>query len=341
MKKKNMKKSVCFYLNTNTPEIIERVEFYKIDIQILKDLGFDVHFCFSYKKIPSNVDFYFIWWWTYSIFPVIKAKILGKKTVITGTFDLAHHSPGADYYSRPFYQRVLLKYSARLASANIFVSKLEYEKSKQEISRHNVFYSPHVLNVEKYVIKQKKERQKYLFTIAWMNKTNARRKCIPQIIETIAELKKRGKKVLLYIAGKLEDDAHDLIDLVKNLKLKEDVIFLGSIDENDKIKRLHECGIYIQPTLYEGFGLAIAEAGLCAAPIITSPAGAVPEVTNGHCTYAECNPRDIADAVEMIFNDYESSLLKAEKAQKFIEENFNYSRRKEDIKQILIKEGIL
>jgi len=187
-----MKKKVCFFLNTKAPEIIDRVEFYKIDIQILKDLGFEIKFCFSYRKIPSDVDFYFIWWWTYAIFPVIKAKILGKKTVITGTFDLAHHSFGADYYTRPLYQRLMLKYSARLADANIFVSKQEFEKSKQEISKNNIYYSPHVLDTEKYEQTEKTNRQKYLFTIASMNSTNARQKCITQIIESIAELKNRG-----------------------------------------------------------------------------------------------------------------------------------------------------
>jgi len=129
--------------------------------------------------------------------------------------------------------------------------------------------------------------------------------------------------------------------MVNDLNLSNEIKFFGIIDEKEKINMLHECGIYVQPSRYEGFGLAIAEAGLCGAPLITSPVGAVPEVTNNHCTYVNCDPQEIADAVELIFNNYEDSIKKAGLAQSFIQENFNYARRKDDIKRILINQRIL
>lgn len=336
-----MQKKVCFFLNTNDTELINRTEFYKIDIQILQDLGFDIEYCFDYKKIPSDVKFYFIWWWTYAIFPVLKAKFLKKKSIITGTFNLANHISGGDFYSRPFYQKLMIKKSARLADANILVSQLEYNKIQEKISRGNVYYSPHALNLSKYRMPEIAKREKYIFTIAWMGKLNAERKCIPQIIEAASILKEKGTPLKFVIAGKIEDDARILLNLVEDKNVWDVVQFLGPISEKEKIKRLYECGIYLQPTLFEGFGLAIAEALLCETPVISSKKGAVPEVTNDFCYYTDCSPNEIANALVEVYNNYDNFLNIAKLGKKHIKNNFAYDRRKNDIRKILTTLDIL
>ena len=61
---------------------------------------------------------------------------------------------------------------------------------------------------------------------------------------------------------------------------------------------MQKCGIYLQPTKFEGFGLAILEAMSCGAPIITSPVGAVPEVVGQSAVFCDGkDPRSIADAI--------------------------------------------
>jgi glycosyltransferase involved in cell wall biosynthesis len=336
-----MKKKVCFFVNTDDPKTIERTEFYKIDIQILKDLGFEIQYCFSYKRIPTNVDFYFIWWWTYAIFPIIKSKLKRKKSVITGTFNLANHIPGGGFYSRPFYQKFMIKQSVRWADANIFVSKFEFSKIQMEITNNKVFYSPHTFNLDKYKSRNENKRKKYIFTIAWMGKLNAQRKCIIQIIDAAKELKNRNYIIPFYIAGKVENDFKYVYDVIKEKKLDNMVHFLGPIKEQEKIDRLNECGIYLQPTKFEGFGMAIAEALLCSAPVITSKVGAVPEVTNNCCTYVKCDPIEIANSIQNIYNDYEKALQISRNGQIYVSENYPYERRKNDIKTILINEGLL
>lgn len=330
-----MMKKACFFIQTDRPEIIEYVEFYRIDIQILQDLGFEVVPCFSFKKIPKDVDFYFIWWWTYAIFPILMAKLLRKKTMITGTFDLATPIKGKGFYLRPFHQRFLLKKSAQFSDANVVVSMYEQERMEKEITKGNVFYSPHALHFGKYLESNNDQRQKYVFTISWMSNLNARRKCIPEIIKAAHLLKKQNQQIKFYIAGKMEADALFLKEMVEEFELNDLVIFLGRISEEEKIKRLNECSIYLQPSMFEGFGLAIAEAMLCGAPILTSKVGAVSEVTNDYCTYVNGkNSQEIANKILTIFENYDYHLRIAHLGEEHVKLNFRYERRLNDFKKL-------
>lgn len=329
-------------MHTKDPGIIERTEFYRIDISILSDLGFGIKTAFSYRYLPSDVNFYFIWWWTYALFPVLRGKLTGKKTLITGTFNFFRHVKGADYYSRPLYQRLLIKKSAQMADANVMVSTFEYRKMQEEVTTGNVYYSPHALQTDRYLRKVSRQRENYMFTISWMNRSNSLRKCIPEIIKAARILKDQGRSYRFIIAGSVEPDAQYLLALSASLGMQEDIQFIGPIDEENKVERLFECGIYLQPTLFEGFGVAIAEALLCEAPTITSRVGAVPEVTGDHCCYTDGkNPSDIAAKIIQVFENYDAYLDMARKGSVHVKVHFHYERRKQDIFQILKEIGIL
>jgi glycosyltransferase involved in cell wall biosynthesis len=61
---------------------------------------------------------------------------------------------------------------------------------------------------------------------------------------------------------------------------------------------MRECTVYLQPTRYEGFGLAILEAMSCGAPVVTSARGAVPEVVGDTAILVDgTSPMAIADGV--------------------------------------------
>jgi glycosyltransferase involved in cell wall biosynthesis len=219
---------------------------------------------------------------------------------------------------------------------NIMVSTFEYERMQKVITRHNVCYSPHVLDIDKYSVAQTKKREKNIVTIAWMGAKNARRKCVPEIIKAAAILKTRGINISFIIGGKIEQDAQFLKKMVDELGVSEIVKFAGPVDETSKIELLNTCGIYLQPTLFEGFGVAIAEALLCGAPVITSNVGAVDELTNGHCTYVNGkNPDEIANKIIEVFDNYDHHVQIAAKGTDFIKENYYLDRRKNDIVKIL------
>jgi len=66
--------------------------------------------------------------------------------------------------------------------------------------------------------------------------------------------------------------------LVDQLQLREQVQFLGYVDDGDLPALYSSTACFVYPSVYEGFGLPPLEAMACGAPVITSNATSLPEV---------------------------------------------------------------
>jgi len=327
---------VTFYCNIQK-SAFSIIEFYKQDIEILKQLGCQVFVTNSYNEIDWSSDIYFIWWWTYAFYPVLRAKLSGKKTIITGTFNYrAPHSP-LDYFRRPFWQKCLIKFAMKNASCNILVSKNEFQQISHDWKINNIAYSPHVVDIEKYkpaLI----DRKNFLFSIIWSGKLNLKRKCLPEILESAKILQNNFPELKIFIAGRYGDGFESVKEIIQKSNLSKNIILLGEISEEEKIYYLQSCMIYLQPSKYEGFGLAIAEAMACGAPVVATDTGEVKNVVgdagfllSGHL------PEEIASAIKLLMNDSDLRQAYSKKAQERIKRRFHFDIRKNDIKKIIEK----
>jgi len=87
------------------------------------------------------------------------------------------------------------------------------------------------------------------------------------LIRAFREAKNRIKDLKLVILGEGELESY-LKGLVKNLDLEKDVYFLGW--QKNPFKFLVKSKLFVFPSLWEGFGIAILEAMACGLPVISS-----------------------------------------------------------------------
>ena len=105
------------------------------------------------------------------------------------------------------------------------------------------------------------------------------------IIKAIALLKSKYPKIKLKLAGNI-NVGNKLLDgysvflnnLIKKYGLQENVIYLGSLDENQIIAHLQEANVCVIPSFIETYCLAFAESMIVGTPTIASFAGAMPEL---------------------------------------------------------------
>ncbi len=315
------KLTVLFFANVKSRSELYYVDFYAQDIKILSDLGFEVQIATKFREIRS-ADLFFVWWWTWAFFPVSIARLLKVPVMITGTFNFW------SFDSRPFWQRKLIEYSLRNASANITVSKLEHAKLKEAYPAAQWFYSPHIVDTTLFSPGGQREKR-FVYTTASMTPGNAERKCIPEILLAAPIVRSRFPDVKFLLGGNIH---YSYGDMATRTGVSQYVNFLGIIRLEDKIRYLKTCAVYLQPTRFEGFGLAILEALSCGAPVVTSRVGAVPEVVDEAAEYVDgSSPESIARGVIRLLESAELRQALGAKGRERAVRLFNVQRRKRDI----------
>jgi glycosyltransferase involved in cell wall biosynthesis len=296
--------TIVFY-SPVPPSALNKVEFYKQDIDALGALGHRVVICTKLWEIPASFDAIFVWWWSSAFVPVLLCRILKKPCIVTGTFDFRFPDSfqGRDYFRRPFWQRFLIKFAAKHCSLNLFVNQLELQDCSKYFGLKNVGFLPHCVS-DDYLRGPSTKRNMALFNLAWCSKENLIRKGIPEILKAVRLLKDRGQEVHLYLAGGEGDGRSYLIRMIQDLGIKNEVHYLGNLQREDKIRMLRENEIYVQPSHYEGFGVAILESMGCGGCVIVRDVGAVKEVV-GDCGFylTSSDPEELALAILKLQRD--------------------------------------
>lgn len=133
------------------------------------------------------------------------------------------------------------------------------------------------------------------------------RKGIRFIIEALNILKNKGAVVKLDIIGE-GNERVELEKKVQDLNLTDVVRFIGFV-EHDKLPDIYvDANVYVSASLNEGMSNTLLEALAAGLPIIATNTGGtfetVKEGINGYVIDME-SAQDIADKVEILFNDYE------------------------------------
>jgi glycosyltransferase involved in cell wall biosynthesis len=108
----------------------------------------------------------------------------------------------------------------------------------------------------------------------------------------------------LVIAGRKAWDTKETMTTYENMRYKDDVIFLGHLQQPDLARALAGATALAYVSLFEGFGIPIVEAMQSHVPVITSSASSMPEVAGDAGLIVDpASVFQIAEAMQKIAND--------------------------------------
>lgn len=129
----------------------------------------------------------------------------------------------------------------------------------------------------------------------------------------------------LVLIGKVPNRVSFLKEYVKNQKLGDRVIFTGFLVDNVKYSVLEKADLYVNPSLFEGFGLTAVEAMLLKVPTLMADLPINREVTKGLCQYYEPveDERALAEKIVYCLN-LKRNEMELSDYKKCIEAEYNY-----------------
>ncbi|OQX13530.1 MAG: hypothetical protein BWK76_16035 [Desulfobulbaceae bacterium A2] len=90
----------------------------------------------------------------------------------------------------------------------------------------------------------------------------------------------------LVLVGKARRGEEVLQHGLTRLRQRQRVYRLQGLSQNDLVALFQCADIFVLPSVYEGFGLPVAEALMAGVPVVTNPLASLPEVGGVHAVYA-------------------------------------------------------
>jgi len=130
-------------------------------------------------------------------------------------------------------------------------------------------------------------------------------KGVHHLIRAIPLILRERPDVKFLIAGSRRYDMLNLPGMAESLGIKDSVIFTGFIADKLVPKFYACCDIFCYPSLWEGFGLPVAEAGATGKPVVAFRTSAIPEVVENGKTglLVEQDHTKLADAIINLLED--------------------------------------
>jgi len=186
--------------------------------------------------------------------------------------------------------------------------------------------NPHLIEI--------KEKYKLPYKFILYLGTIEPRKNIVGIIQAFEFLRKEAaakgweeiKKIKLVLAGHLGWLVEDIFSEIKKSPYAEEILYLNSLPDEDKVYLYNLASLFIYPSFFEGFGFPPLEAMACEVPVISSHNSSLAEVVGmGGILINPDRPDEIFQALRTILSSRElSEKLKMEGKKQAL--NFNWPK---------------
>lgn len=186
------------------------------------------------------------------------------------------------------------------------------------------------------------EGKKILLTVARL----VARKGIDAVINALGDIHAQFPHVVYVVIGKGEAQDY-LKKLALRTGMKNHVIFLGFVPQENLPKYYNLCDIYIMPNrslhgkeTLEGFGISFIEASACGKPVIGGISGGVREAVRNNGTGLLVDPDDrvqLSTAVCRLLRDSEYALTLGRNGRKMTEQEFQWRPRAQLLRTVLTR----
>jgi len=164
------------------------------------------------------------------------------------------------------------------------------EFNKLEINRNKVKESLGISKDEKLIL-----------TISFLNQ----RKNVELLLNAFAIMSHDNDNCKLLVVG--GGPSYDrLLKLSEQLNIRENVIFTGRVMGRGKIIQfLQSADVFVLTSLEEGLPLVVLEAMAAKLPVVTTPAGGLPELikNNYNGILVDYDPLEVANAIKKVLDD--------------------------------------
>jgi glycosyltransferase involved in cell wall biosynthesis len=165
------------------------------------------------------------------------------------------------------------------------------------------------------------------------------RKNYARLIQAFAKVisKTQIPNLNLVICGARGWMADDIYHTVERLELHNRVILPDFFSDDDLPALYAGATLFVYPSLYEGFGLPVAEAMACGVPVISSNASSLPEVGGDAVLYFD--PYDIDAMVDAMWRALTDESLRAHlRARGIVQaQKFSWEQAARELRQYLVE----
>jgi glycosyltransferase involved in cell wall biosynthesis len=190
-----------------------------------------------------------------------------------------------------------------LKAYDIYIALTPYEVNKVKALgfSNNVVIIPNGIHEDKCPYNNVERKDNMVLYLGRISKS----KNIDLLIKAMIYVTKSINNIELIMAGPDERLAQKYVRYAKRSNMK--TRYIGQVSEMEKHRLYLESMVYTLPSLYEGFGLTLLEAGIHGTPsVITGEGGQVYAAPpNKASLWAKPNPKDYANAITTLLMDRE------------------------------------
>jgi glycosyltransferase involved in cell wall biosynthesis len=260
---------------------------------------------------------------SHTLLALTLARLMRKPSVLViGGVDTARMPEIGYGMQRPGVRRWIARWT--IASATRLITNSRY--SLAEIQANLGLGTDRVALVyhgipDRFAHRGPIEPERLALTVGVVYRLNLKRKGQRPFVEAAAQL----PDIEFVLAGKWLDGAIEELRAVAG----PNVTFTGYLDDETLDSYFRRAAVYVQPSMHEGFGLAVAEAMLARCVPVVTDAGALTEVVGDTgVIIAEPAPGQLAEAVRRAL---ELGPHAGERARRRVLEKFSYEMRRDGI----------